>query len=72
MLQERSLLCEIVGEKIQSNNSEFFAWKYCMKNGVTLLQKISKQIKVDVERIKQCDNETSMRIMGVHMSPALC
>ena len=67
MLQEYSTLCETVGGKMQSSKPGFFAWQWVLSNGIKVLQNIEKDIRVREERMKQYNNEESMRILGICM-----
>ena len=71
MFHDYSLLCEIVGGKIQSKKIGFFAWQWHMKNRFKLLKQLNKEIWVHVERMQQHNNETRTRSLEFHISPAL-
>ena len=71
MLQDYSTLYEIIGGKIKSIKSGFFAWKWVMNTGIKVLKSIEKDMRARKDKMTQYDNEVSIRILGIHMSPLL-
>ena len=67
MLQEFATLHETFRGKIQSSKSGFFSWKWVLNSGKKVLQNIEKDLRVREERIKQYNNEESVRTLGVSM-----
>ena len=71
MLQDYSTLHEIVGGKIQSLKSGFFAWKWVSDIEIKVLQSIENDMKAKEDKMTQFDNDVSIRTLHIHMSPDL-